>query len=157
MINIFVYGTLKPSEKNYAICASHVVVSQPALTDGRLYELPLGYPAMTLEAGTVYGTVLSFANASILQILDAYERHDPEEFYTHAPHQCLEQNEYDRQSIAVYDQTRQCLGNAWSYLMTEAQIQRLGGILLPDGQWHQPQDSRANVPLLSLRQESSYS
>lgn len=144
MIHVFVYGTLKPGEKNYALCASLVIASQPAIADGRLYALPFGFPAMTLEAGAVQGTVLSFPDETILETLDAYEKHDPIEFRCYAPEQCMEQNEYDRQEIAVYDQSRQLLGHAWSYLMTKEQVQRLAGVFLPDGLWSQSQE--ANDP-----------
>lgn len=137
MVYVFVYGTLKPGEKKHHVCASHVVASKPAIANGCLYALPFRYPAMTLEAGIVHGTVLSFSNETILEALDAYERHDPAEFYAYAPKQRLEHNEYDRQKITVYDQTKQELGQAWTYLMTKEQVQRLGGIFLPDGQWSQ--------------------
>ncbi|MBW4470825.1 MAG: gamma-glutamylcyclotransferase [Stenomitos rutilans HA7619-LM2] len=137
MIHVFVYGTLKPGEKNYQICASHVIAAKPASANGCLYALPFGYPAMTLEVGTVHGMVLSFADETVLEALDAYERHDPAEFYASVPNQSLEQNEYDRQKITVYDQAKRELGQAWTYLMTKAQVQRLSGVFLPDGQWHQ--------------------
>ena len=135
MIHVFVYGTLKPGEINHAVCANDVVASQPTIADGCLYALPLGYPAMTLEAGTVHGALLSFAEAAVLERLDEFERHDPVEFFEHAPNQHLQQNEYDRRQIAVYDSDRHFLGLAWSYIMTPEQAQQLGGILLPDGQW----------------------
>lgn len=135
MIHVFVYGTLKPGETNHHVCARRVVASKPASTSGCLYTLPFGYPAMTLEAGTVHGMVLLFSDEAILETLDAYERHDPAKFYAYAPHQSLEQNEYDRQKITVYDQANREIGQAWSYLMTKKQIQQLGGIFLPDGQW----------------------
>ncbi|MBW4691816.1 MAG: gamma-glutamylcyclotransferase [Lyngbya sp. HA4199-MV5] len=137
MIHVFVYGTLKPGEKNHQICASYVVASKPASANGRLYALPFGYPAMTLEEGTVHGTVLSFVDEIALEALDAYERHDPAEFYAYVPDQHLEQNEYDRQKITVYDQAQQESGQAWTYLMTKEQVQRLSGVFLPDGQWVQ--------------------
>ena len=136
MIHLFAYGTLQPGERNASVCASDVVAAQPAIADGCLYSLPLGYPAMTLEVGTVYGTLLSFAEATILERLDAFERHDPVEFLEHAPAQALQQNEYDRRQIAVYDSDRRLLGLAWSYLMTPQQVQQLCGVPLPTGQWH---------------------
>ncbi|MBC7972482.1 MAG: gamma-glutamylcyclotransferase [Verrucomicrobia bacterium] len=136
MLNVFVYGTLKPGEKNYAVCAGSVVKSQPATAEGCLYALPFGYPAMTLEAGVVHGVILSFTDITILEVLDEFERHDPIEFHCYVPHESLEQNEYDRQEITVYDQSRRFLSRAWSYIMTSEQVQQLDGILLPDGQWH---------------------
>ena len=136
MIQVFVYGTLQPGEPNYSVCAGYVVESQPAIANGCLYALPLSYPAMTLDAGTVYGALLSFTDVTILERLDAFERHDPAEFSELAPGQRLEQNEYERKQIAVYSYDRRFLGLAWSYIMTLEQVQQLGGILLPNGQWH---------------------
>lgn len=143
MLNVFVYGTLKPREKNYAVCAGSVVKSQPATAEGCLYALPFGYPAMTLEAGVVHGVILSFPDITMLEVLDEFERHDSIEFHCYAPGQSLEQNEYDRQEIRVYGQARHPLGRAWSYIMTKEQVQQLNGIPLPDGQWHplQPMSS----------------
>ena len=117
------------------MCAAAVVKSQPAIAAGCLYALPLGYPAMTLGTGTVHGVLLSFTDGTILERLDAFERHDPAEFLEYAPSQRLEQNEYDRRQITVYDSDRRCLGLAWSYIMTLEQVQQLGGTLLPNGQW----------------------
>ena len=135
MIHVFAYGTLMPGELNHSVCADSVVESQPAIADGCLYALPLGYPAMTVGAGTVYGALLSFTDVTILERLDAFEQHDPAEFSEYAPGQRLEQHEYDRRQIAVYDTDRGCLGLAWSYMMTLNQVQQLSGILVPNGRW----------------------
>lgn len=154
MLDVFVYGTLKPGERNHQICASSVVEARPAIASGQLYALPLGYPSMTLGTGTVHGVILSFADAGILDVLDAYEQHDPEAFRCHAPDLSIAQYQYDRVQIKTYDQAQRFLGCAWSYVMSLEQIQRLGGIWLPDGQW-QPPHNTSEYPFLEP-QESSH-
>ena len=142
MLHIFVYGTLKPGESNHRICVSSVLEARPAMAQGELYALPFGYPAMALSATTwdrssVHGFLLSFADAGILDVLDAYEQHDPEMFRCCAPHLVLAQHQYDRTQIKIYDQAQRLLGSAWSYVMSLEQIQRLGGTYLLSGQWQQ--------------------
>lgn len=137
VIHVFVYGTLKRGEINHHMCSNHIVEARPALAHGCLYALPFGYPAMSPEPGIVQGELLSFAQADILDRLDAFERHDPEEFSRYAPSQRLEQHEYKRSTIATYDTAQHFLSLAWAYVMTREQILALGGIALPDGRWHQ--------------------
>lgn len=63
---VFVYGTLKPGENNYQIyCAGKVLAEQRAITFGRLFSLPAGYPAMTPGDCPVHGFLLSFANSTV--------------------------------------------------------------------------------------------
>jgi len=143
MLHVFVYGTLKPGESNHQICASSVLEARPAIAQGQLYALPFGYPAMALSTTTwdrssvVHGILLSFADAGILDVLDAFEQHDPELFRCYAPHLVLAQHQYDRTQIKIYDQAQRLLGSAWSYVMSLEQIQRLGGTYLLSGQWQQ--------------------
>lgn len=140
LLDVFVYGTLKPGERSHQICASGVVAARPAIADGHLYALPFGYPVMTIGTGTVQGVILSFADAGILDVLDAYEQQDPEVFRRHAPALLMAQHQYDRRQIKTYDQNRRFLGCAWSYVMSLEQVQRLDGLWLPDGQWQSPQN-----------------
>jgi gamma-glutamylcyclotransferase (GGCT)/AIG2-like uncharacterized protein YtfP len=135
LINVFVYGTLQPGEVNYDICADKVVTVQPAIALGQLFALPFGYPAMTPGRNLIYGSVLSFAQPEILAILDEFEQHEPETFASYAPSHSLEQNQYQRQQILVFDRDQNEQGTAWTYLMTQLQIDRLGGISIPDGRW----------------------
>jgi len=127
-LNVFVYGTLKPSEVNYGrYCAGKVVEEKRAIAFGQLYDLPLGYPAMTLGESPVHGYLLTLADPTVLSILDGLEDYDP--------NRMAEQNEYNRQQIEIYDLSGQPLGLAWVYLMTSKLVQRLGGILIPSGWW----------------------
>ncbi len=152
MFHVFVYGTLKPGESHHRICAGSVLEARPAIAQGQLYALPFGYPAMALSTATwdktsvVHGILLSFADAGILDVLDAYEQHDPERFRYYAPHLVLAQHQYDRTQIKTYDQAQRFLGFAWSYVMSLEQIQRLNGTCLPDGQWRQAVQDYTALP-----------
>jgi gamma-glutamylcyclotransferase (GGCT)/AIG2-like uncharacterized protein YtfP len=126
-IRVFVYGTLKPGEENYERYCKSYCKAQAAMVLGRLYDLPLGYPALTVGELPVYGFLLSFADSDILAILDELE--------DYSPTRPLDQNEYFRVKTEVFCLDRQPLGWAWTYCMEQTQVQQLGGVLLPDGKW----------------------
>ena len=127
-LKIFVYGTLKPEETNYQrYCAGKVVEAKRAIAFGQLFDLPLGYPAMTRGESPGQGFLLTFADPNVLSILDELEDYDPQRL--------PEENEYYRQQIDIYSPTGQALGLAWVYLMTSKQVQYLEGILIPSGWW----------------------
>ena len=127
-IKIFVYGTLKPGEVNYhRYCAGRLVEEKPAIASGLLFHLSLGYPAMTLGDGKVYGYLLTFINSDILMLLDELEDYEP----NRSP---LE-NEYNRQVLEICDLEGRMLGSAWTYLMTDEQIQHHRGIPVTSGSW----------------------
>ncbi|PPS45177.1 gamma-glutamylcyclotransferase [Chroococcidiopsis sp. TS-821] len=128
VINIFVYGTLKPGEVNYQrYCAGKVLQQRRAIAFGQLYELPFGYPAMTSGEHRVQGFVLSFADAEILTYLDLLEDYNPQ--------RPMEENEYYRQQIDTYNLDLSFLASAWAYFMTLKQVNDFGAKLLPDGWW----------------------
>lgn len=128
IVNIFVYGTLKPGESNYQrYCAGKVLSAKRAIALGQLFALPFGYPAMTPGESPVQGFLLSFADLTVLRHLDWLEDYDP--------HRPAEQNEYNRQLIETYNSARASLGKAWVYLMTPKQVQACSGVLLSDGWW----------------------
>jgi gamma-glutamylcyclotransferase (GGCT)/AIG2-like uncharacterized protein YtfP len=127
-LRVFVYGTLKPGEANYQkYCAGKVVEAQKAITFGKLYTLPMGYPAMTKGEGKVHGYLLSFADSTLLTALDDLEDYQPT--------RQISENLYDRQYIEIYDLKRVSLASAWVYLMTSDKIYQLGGVGLVDGCW----------------------
>lgn len=128
MINVFVYGTLKPGEVNYQkYCAGKVLKVQKAIVNGKIYALPIGYPAMTPGDGKVYGYLLSFADSTVLAALDDLEDYDP--------NQQSSENLYNRYYIEVYELTGSSLGWAWAYFMTLEKVYQLGGIPQLDGCW----------------------
>ncbi len=127
-LRVFVYGTLKPGEVNYQrYCAGKVREEKSAIAFGNLFNLPLGYPAMTPGESIVRGFLLTFTDSTILTILDELE--------DYKPNRIPEENEYYRQEIETYDLDRKSLGLAWIYLMTFTQVQRFGGILISSGCW----------------------
>lgn len=127
-LNVFVYGTLKPGECNYQrYCMGKVVEQKRAIALGQLFDLPLGYPAMTGGKHPVQGFLLTFCDPSFLAVLDELEDYNPQ--------RTPEENEYIRQQIETHNLAGERLGLAWVYLMTVEQVQRFGGILIPSGSW----------------------
>ncbi|NEP73507.1 MAG: gamma-glutamylcyclotransferase [Okeania sp. SIO2C2] len=127
-LQVFVYGTLKPGEVNYkSYCAEYVVDAFPAITNGLLYELSFGYPAMTRGDMNVYGFILSFTNPDVLLDLDRLEDYHPERHPT--------ENEYQRQKIDTFGINGEYLWTVWSYLMLPEKVNLFGGKLLPSGFW----------------------
>ncbi|MGL5080256.1 MAG: gamma-glutamylcyclotransferase family protein [Microcoleaceae cyanobacterium] len=128
-IHVFVYGTLKPGEINYQrYCAHRQVQSQSAIAQGRLFNLSLGYPAMTQGEAIIQGVVLTFTDRQLLTELDELEGYHP--------NHTVEENEYHRQQILVYTPEGQGLGQVWAYWMEFEKIQALGGIEILTGCWN---------------------
>ncbi|CAD5960780.1 Gamma-L-glutamyl-butirosin B gamma-glutamyl cyclotransferase [Planktothrix tepida] len=128
LIHVFVYGTLKPGESNYQrYCQGRVIAQRPAVVQGKLYDLSLGYPGMVAGDGIVQGVILSFSDPNIFIDLDQLEDYQP--------HRPPEKNEYQRQQIPVFDLNHQPLGLVWAYLMDMTKVQVYSGVLIPDGCW----------------------
>jgi gamma-glutamylcyclotransferase (GGCT)/AIG2-like uncharacterized protein YtfP len=125
-IRIFVYGSLKPDEYNYSVCADRVVAVEPAIAYGTLYDLPFGYPAMTIGTDQIQGYLLTFHDPEILPFLDDFETHD-------LPTQNCD---YDRHSIEVFSDDGSSLETAWVYRMTPEQVQQVQGQRLTTDSWH---------------------
>jgi gamma-glutamylcyclotransferase (GGCT)/AIG2-like uncharacterized protein YtfP len=145
---LFVYGTLKPREASYGLCAASVLESRPAIARGQLYHLPLGYPAMTLSGSDrVHGFLLSFWDDVILSVLDEYEQHAPERLKKLLPAgHCVEDYEYQRRRIEVCSLEANTCGFAWAYIMPVEQVRHLGGILVADGCWSGTSSYRTTSP-----------
>ena len=128
MFKVFVYGTLKPQEKYYPrYCQGKTTAEIPCWTKGKLFALPVGYPAMTKGNDRVYGYLLTFANDVDLVHLDYLEG------YTGVANS--NKNEYDRLWIDVYDDQNIKLDECWAYFMTEDKIKKKQGTYLPNGYW----------------------
>lgn len=124
---LFVYGTLKPRERAFTnLCKPFAIAAQPAQTIGRLYHLPLGYPAMTTELGWVQGVLLTLSNSDALTAIDGFE-----EYYPDRP----QSSEYQRSLQTVYDLNQRPLERAWVYTMSLEQVNSFGGLWLPHGYW----------------------
>lgn len=125
---VFVYGTLKPGGRYYPdYCEGRVVAQVEAIAHGTLYDLPLGYPAMTPGQGVVHGYVLTFYNQDALTALDTLE--------DYAPNRPALENEYVRQPIEVFRDRHHSLGWAWAYIMSIERVTALGGVYLQNGRW----------------------
>lgn len=130
-LRVFVYGTLKPGECNYPLyCQGKTLNEQPVYTYGRLYDLNLGYPGMTVGDQKVYGYLLVFSSVEVLADLDQLETYDGDR-----PSQ---ENEYDRCLVDIYDLAGNLLEPAWGYLMRWQTIQRYEGMPIPSGIWSNP-------------------
>ncbi len=129
-IKVFVYGTLKPDESNYFLCADRVISSNPAIVHAYLYDLPFNYPAIVPGNAITFGYLLTFSDRMILEILDDYEQHEPETIASFGS-----DNDYERREIEVFDLDRNSVGLAWAYVMRSEQIDRLNGVLIPSGVW----------------------
>ncbi|WP_103667017.1 gamma-glutamylcyclotransferase [Pseudanabaena sp. BC1403] len=128
LCHVFVYGTLKPNEANYAeYCAGKAIAEQQAIAYGELFALPMGYPAMILGDQQVHGYLLSFPDISILESLDDLEDYQCD--------RAAAENVYNRQQIEVFDVEGNSLGFSWAYLMTLEQVTKFGGIAQIDGCW----------------------
>lgn len=83
--HIFVYGTLKRGMSNHNRFCGDALTIEPAVTTGRLYHLPYGFPAMfdALE-GQVFGEVMTFPDIrKTLERLDRLEGYHPADGRSH--------------------------------------------------------------------------
>lgn len=127
-VRVFVYGTLKPGEANYQrYCAGKLVNVQRAIALGKLFALPLGYPAMTVGDTPVQGYLLYFADAENLTELDQLEDYQTTRQKS--------ENLYNREQIEIFNQDWLSLGQAWVYLMSLERVRQLKGIPQLDGWW----------------------
>ncbi|MGA1476228.1 MAG: gamma-glutamylcyclotransferase family protein, partial [Prochlorothrix sp.] len=102
-LTVFVYGTLKPGERNHVShCQPGLLSDQAAQIPGQIYHLPQGYPALVDGPGWVRGVILRWQGprTSIdrrLALLDHLEDYDPRRARDpQGP------NLYDRQWRGVY-------------------------------------------------------
>jgi gamma-glutamylcyclotransferase (GGCT)/AIG2-like uncharacterized protein YtfP len=162
---IFVYGTLKPGYEPYRrFLAGRTLAERAAMAAGKIYHLPLGYPAMVADSfdpeavsswdssqEAVQGYLLSFRNSAVLAQLDDYEQHDPAVVAQRYPRCDPQAIAYQRREILVYgldgvsmvsDRSRRIsmvkpkvIGLAWAYLMNSESIQLLQGQPVASGNW----------------------
>ena len=126
--HVFVYGTLKPNEANFAAyCEGKTIAIQNGIAYGELFALPMGYPAMIVGNQRVHGYLLSFNDVSILEALDELEDYQCD--------RAASANLYNRQQIEVFDLAEKSVGMAWAYFMTSEQVIKFEGIAQVDGYW----------------------
>jgi gamma-glutamylcyclotransferase (GGCT)/AIG2-like uncharacterized protein YtfP len=128
VLQVFVYGTLKPGEENHdRYCGEKVVAAYDAYTLGDLYDLPMGYPALTPGDRPAYGVLLAFDDPAVLKTLDDLEEYDPD--------RPAHENEYERQEQDIFNLDGTLLTRAWVYWMPRDRALQFGGVLLPNGRW----------------------
>jgi gamma-glutamylcyclotransferase (GGCT)/AIG2-like uncharacterized protein YtfP len=130
MLRVFVYGTLKLGQVNFErYCGGDRTLDPPlpAQVRGRLFDLSLGYPAMTLGETWVKGYLLALADETILTALDGLEDYHP--------HRADTRNEYQRREVEVFEKDGRSLGLAWVYFMTPQKVKQYDGKLIPSGEW----------------------
>jgi gamma-glutamylcyclotransferase (GGCT)/AIG2-like uncharacterized protein YtfP len=128
-LRVFVYGTLKPGEPYWQrYCEGKVWAALPAMVKGRLFHLPEGYPAL-LTGGEkwVQGYLLYLKDESTLAAIDELEGFHPEKEVSAC--------EYQRVKIPCFDPTGDPFEVAWTYVMDEKEIARLGGVPVPRNTW----------------------
>lgn len=139
-VRVFVYGTLKPGEVNDWVYRRYSVQAEPAIAQGQLYHLPLGYPALTAGNDLVSGVLLSFDSPEVLDVLDQFEQHDPGALQQWVPPGDLTEYCYQRQLLAVADRQGAALGQAWGYTIHPIAVQKMGGIRIRQGVWRSNAD-----------------
>ncbi|MDO4686530.1 MAG: gamma-glutamylcyclotransferase family protein, partial [Corynebacterium sp.] len=100
-MKLFVYGTLKSGQENHHYCAD-AISKEPAIIQGRLFDYG-EYPALVLGGGVVYGELLTFADDSVLPVLDELEE--------------VEYGVYERSMQPVHVGTQ--IVEAWVYHQSE--------------------------------------
>ena len=124
--HLFVYGTLMRGQANHGRFCADALTIEPAVTAGRLYHLPMGFPAM-LEAddGHVFGEGMTFPDlAAALRQTDLLEGYDPLRPDT---------SMYRRIVVPVLIEQSGWRGTAWTYIWNRALPQ--GATMLPTGLW----------------------
>ncbi len=126
---VFVYGTLKPGGCYWpGFCVGKVGPPTVAKVRGRLFHLPMGYPALVAgDAEWARGFVLDFADDPALAEVDRLEGYDPA-----GPPGA---NEYERVAVEAFRPDGTSLGQVWTYVMTETEIETLQGELVEGGDW----------------------
>lgn len=128
MLSIFVYGTLKPGQSNYGCCRDRLLSAEVAMVRGQLFDLPLGYPAMTLGNQWVKGYRLLFPDEQILLTLDELEDYS---FYRPSSRD----NEYQRVWVDIFSCQGERLGSGWTYRMDIDRVQLYHGRPIDSGEW----------------------
>jgi len=110
---------------------------EPAVTTGRLYHLPYGFPAMfDAPDGQVFGEVMTFPDIrETLKRMDFLEGYRPSGT-----------SHYDRISKTVTILSKCKIVSAWIYIYPENRLEdvRRVGALVRDGRWNSF-SSRRNI------------
>ena len=124
--HLFVYGTLMRGGVNHARFCADAMTIEPAITTGRLYDLPMGFPAMIeADGGQVFGEAMTFPDIeAVVRQTDLLEGYDPLR-----PNRSM----YRRIVVPVQIGASRQRVMAWTYVWNRALPQ--GATLLPRGRW----------------------
>lgn len=113
---LFVYGTLMTNGGQDHLLRGRR--RRPGTVRGSLYQMPQGYPALTLAGDhLVHGQWLDPVPPPLMQILDTYEG--------------VQQGLYRRAVVRV--ESGRASFDAWAWVMDEAQAH--GGVPIRSGRW----------------------
>jgi len=135
---IFVYGTLLEGMPNHDWFCGDVLTIEPAVTTGRLYHLPYGFPAMfDSPDGQVFGEVMTFPN-----IDEKLKQLDYLEGYRTQRH-----SHYIRISKPVLILSKRKTTMAWVYVYPEERLEEIKrvGEIVSGGCWREYIFPRNNV------------
>ena len=113
--SLFVYGTLLKGQSHGGLLGDSPRVA--ATTEGRLWSLPAGYPALGVGEGIVHGELVEIERPGLLSILDRYEG--------------VDEGLYRRVKVDVLVGLRS--REAWTYVMEDPRAR--GGKHIPEGRW----------------------
>jgi gamma-glutamylcyclotransferase (GGCT)/AIG2-like uncharacterized protein YtfP len=124
--HFFVYGTLMRGQANHARFCAGALTIEPAVTTGRLYHLPMGFPAMVEASdGQVFGEAMTFPDIeAVLSQTDILEGYDPRR---------PDSSMYRRVAVPVLIEPSGQRATAWAYVWNRPLPQ--GATMLPTGRW----------------------
>lgn len=132
---LFVYGTLMKGFWNHSrYLEGRISCIIPGKTQGLLYHLPQGYPAMLKGEGTVRGEIVEPVNRDLLRKLDGLEG-----YYGYG-----EDNLYVREIIDVFTDDGEMLC-CWVYIYADGEYAQKRGIFIPDGDWRKFMQNRGYI------------
>lgn len=122
---LFVYGSLMRNEENHHFLkemkAKFVTKGE---VKGKLYDLGVGFPALTEEEGYVYGELYEIDEASI-SLLDQLEGYDSER---------EEDSLYVRKKVVIRSFSKQNY-QAEVYYMSQKKLKEFFAVYLEGGRW----------------------
>ena len=79
--HLLCYGTLMEGERNHRRYCGHALTIEPAVIAGKLYHLPVGFPAMVeADDGEVFGEAMTFPDLdATLREIDRLEGFRPDD------------------------------------------------------------------------------
>jgi len=125
---IFTYGTLLSGQRNHDRFCGDALTIEPAVTTGRLYHLPYGFPAMfDAPDGQVFGEVMMFPDIKeTLRAIDYLEGYNPGG-----------RSHYLRIKKPVTTLSTGRTEISWCYVYPEDRLEEIErtGEIIPDGCW----------------------